>query len=61
MKDNEYSARNQYLYVFAPDDEKSPGLSEAFSGKSMSKSRKALMGFSCEQCGFTEFYTQTVS
>jgi hypothetical protein len=60
MKYNENSARDQYLYVFAPDDEKSPSLSEAFSGKPMSKSRKPLVAFACEQCGFTEFQVETV-
>jgi len=58
MKYNEYSAKNQYLYVFAPDDDASPDLSKMFSGKPMSKSRKALVGYYCEQCGFTEFYGQ---
>ncbi len=34
MKYNEYSARNKYLYIFAPDEDLSPDLSKMFSGKS---------------------------
>lgn len=60
MKYNEYAARNQYMYVFAPDDDSGPDLSKMFSGKPMSKGRKALVAFCCEQCGFTEFYGQTM-
>ncbi|MEW6083668.1 MAG: PF20097 family protein [Chloroflexota bacterium] len=60
MKYNEYSARNQYLYVFAPDDDSGPDLSKMFSGKPLSKDRKALVAFACNECGFTEFYSQTV-
>jgi predicted nucleic-acid-binding Zn-ribbon protein len=58
MKYNEYSTRNQYLYVFAPVDDSGPDLSKMFSGQSLSKSRKALVAFSCDHCGFTEFYGQ---
>lgn len=58
MKYNEYVMRNQYLYVFAPDEESGPDLSKMFSGKPLSKSRKALVAFCREQCGFTEFYGQ---
>ena len=57
---NEYSARNQYKYVFAADDESGPDLSKMFSSKPLSKSRKALIAFCCEQCGFTEFYSQAM-
>ncbi|MCI0550041.1 MAG: hypothetical protein L0287_03725 [Anaerolineae bacterium] len=60
MKYNEYSAKNQYLYVFAPDGDSGPDLSKMFSGKPLSKGRKALVAFACEQCGFTEFYSQTI-
>jgi predicted nucleic-acid-binding Zn-ribbon protein len=60
MKFNEYTARGQYMYVFAPDDDSGPDLSRMFSGKPMSKSRKALVAFACEQCGFTEFYSLAV-
>ena len=60
MRVNEYSARNQYLYVFAADGESGPDLSKMFSGKPLSKSRKALIAFCCEQCGFTEFYGQAM-
>lgn len=60
MKYNEYSARNQYLYVFAPDDDSGPDLSKMFSGKPLSKDRKALVAFACNECGFTEFYSQAM-
>ena len=56
MKFNEYSTKSQYMYVFAPDDDPGPDLSKMFSGKPLSKSRKALAAFCCENCGFTEFY-----
>ena len=59
MKYNEYSAPNQYLYVFAPDDDSGPDLSKMFSGKPLSKGRKALVAFACNECGFTEFYAQS--
>jgi predicted nucleic-acid-binding Zn-ribbon protein len=60
MKHNEYSARNKYLYVFAPDGDSSPDLSKMFSGSPMSKGRKALVAFACNDCGFTEFYSQAI-
>jgi predicted nucleic-acid-binding Zn-ribbon protein len=60
LKYNEYVARNQYMYVFVPDDDSGPDLSKMFSGKPLSKSRKALMAFACNQCGFTEFYAQPI-
>lgn len=60
MKHNEYSARKQYLYVFAPDDDSGPDLSKMFSGKPMSKGRKALVAFACDDCGFTELYSQAI-
>jgi len=60
MKFNEYSARNKYLYVFAPDEDSSPDLSKMFSGNPMSKGRKALVAFACDDCGFTEFYSQPI-
>src|SRR5689334_11635036 len=31
---------------------------QLFSGRPLSKSRKALIAFACDQCGFTEFYAQ---
>lgn len=58
LKFNEYVARNQYMYVFVPDDDSGPGLSKMLSGKPISKSRKALVAYCCEQCGYTEFYGQ---
>lgn len=60
MKFNEYSARGQYLYVFAPDNDTAPDLSKMFSGKPLSKSRNALVAFCCDQCGFVEFYGQMI-
>ncbi len=56
LKYNEYPTRNQYVYVFAPDEESGPDLSKAFSGKPLSKERKPLVSYCCEQCGFVEFY-----
>jgi len=56
MKVNEYSASGQYMYVFAPDNDAGPDLSKLFSGKPLSKYRKPLVAFCCEQCGFVEFY-----
>jgi predicted nucleic-acid-binding Zn-ribbon protein len=60
MKYNEYSARNKYLYVFAPDEDSGPDLSKMFLGNTMSKGRKALAAFACDDCGFTEFYSQPI-
>ena len=59
LKYNEYVAKNQYMHVFVPDEDVVPNLSKMFSGKPLSKSRKALVAFCCDQCGFTEFYGQT--
>jgi hypothetical protein len=53
MKFNEYSARNKYLYVFAPDEDSGPDLSKMFSGNPTSKGRKALVAFACDEWGFT--------
>lgn len=61
MKFNEYSMGGQYMYVFAPDNEPGPSLSKAFSSKPISQSRKALVAFCCDQCGFAEFYGQSVN
>ena len=60
LKFNEYTVGAKYMYVFARDDDSGPDLSKMFSGKPLSKSRKALLAFACEQCGFTEFYAQAV-
>ena len=60
MKHNEYSAGNKYLYVFAPDGDSSPSLSNMLSGSSASKDRKPLVAFACDDCGFTEFYSQAM-
>lgn len=56
LKHNEYTTQNKYLYVFTPDEESAPDLSRAFSGKPLSKERKVLVNFCCEECGFVEFY-----
>ena len=56
LKYNEYLASNRYLYVFAPDGESGPDLAKVFSGKPLSKERKSLVAFCCEECGFVEFY-----
>ena len=61
LKTNEYTARGQYMYVFAADDEQGPDLSKIFSGKPLSNSRKPLVAFSCESCGFVEFYGMAAS
>ena len=58
LKFNEYTVGGKYTYVFAPDDESGTDLSKMFSGKPLSKSRKALVAFCCTQCGFIEFYGQ---
>lgn len=60
LKYNEYTPGGKYMYVFAADDESGPDLSKMFSGKPLSKSRKPLVAFCCEQCGFTEFYGQAI-
>ncbi len=57
MKLNSYSTKKEYEYLFAPDNEVMPDLSSMLSGKS-SSSRKALVAFACNECGFTEFYSQ---
>jgi len=56
MKYNEYATREQYMYVFAPDDDPGPSLGQIFSGKTQSQARKSLAAFCCQNCGFTEFY-----
>ena len=52
LKRNEYTARNEYMYVFAADDEPGPDLSKMFSGKTLSKFRKPLAAFFGENCGW---------
>ena len=56
LERNQYIAKGQFMYVFAPDDEAGPSLKQAISGKS--DSRKGLVAYCCEQCGFVEFYGQ---
>jgi len=51
MKLNEYALGNKYMYLWASDAE---------TGPTHAKSRKALVAFCCEQCGFTEFYGQAL-
>ena len=60
LKLNEFVARNQYMYVFAPDGEPGPSLdlSKMIAGKSVSNARKPLVAFCCDACGFTELYGQ---
>jgi predicted nucleic-acid-binding Zn-ribbon protein len=60
LKHNEFTARGQYMYDFAPDGEPGPDLSKVFSGKPVLTSRKSLAAFCCEQCGFVEFYGTAV-
>lgn len=57
LRHNEYTVRYQHLYVFAPDEESGPDLSKAFSGKPLSKERKPLVAYCCNECGFVEFYS----
>ncbi len=59
MRLNEYSMGGKYLYLFAPDNESGPSLSKAISSNPASQ-RKALVAFCCDQCGFTEFYSQSM-
>jgi len=56
LKYNEYTSQSKYLYVFAPDEGSGPNLSRAFSRKPLSKDRKSLVAYCCEECGFVEFY-----
>lgn len=56
MKFTEFTLNRKHLYVLAPDDESEPELSKAFSGKPLSKDRKPLAEFGCDECGFVEFY-----
>ncbi|MCK6584234.1 MAG: PF20097 family protein [Anaerolineales bacterium] len=56
MKFNEYTLKSKYVYVFAPDEESAPDISKAFSGKPLSKERKPLAAYCCDECGFVEFY-----
>ena len=56
MRFNEYATGNRYMYVFAADNGSGPDLSSMFSNKSPSKFRKVLVAYSCDECGFTEFY-----
>ena len=58
MRYNEYAANQKYMYVFAPNNDSGPDLSKIFSGKPLSKDRKVLVAFACDECGFTEFYSQ---
>ena len=60
MKFNEYTTRGQYMYVFAADDETGPDLRKMLSGKPLSSSRRGLVAFACDKCGFTEFYSEVV-
>lgn len=57
MKRNEYAVRGQFMYLFAPDGEPGPSLSQALSSKA--PGRKGLVAYCCDQCGFVEFYGQS--
>jgi hypothetical protein len=54
LKKNEFTLGNDFLYVFAPDDEAGPSLGKNAAGKSAP--RKGLAGYCCEKCGFVECY-----
>ena len=54
MRTNEF-AGNQYMYVFAPDDDTS--LGHLFGGPTQSSPRRGLAAYACQKCGYTEFYT----
>jgi predicted nucleic-acid-binding Zn-ribbon protein len=55
---NQYIAKGQYMYLFAPDNEPGPSLAQAFSSKPAG--RKGLLAYCCNQCGFVEFYGQSL-
>jgi predicted nucleic-acid-binding Zn-ribbon protein len=55
MKHNEVEVGDQSLYVFAADEDSGSSLSSALKS---AKNRKALVAFACDDCGFTEFYSQ---
>ena len=57
MKHNEVSLGNKPLYVFSADEDAGSGIASALKG---AKSRKALVAFACDDCGFTEFYSQAL-
>ncbi len=56
MKWNEFASPTTLTYVFAPADEHGPDMSKASPSKPLSKGRKPLAAFCCENCGYTEFY-----
>jgi len=60
MKHNEFAVGNKHLYVFAPDGDSGPDLSKLSSWNSTSNGRKAMVAFACDDCGFTEFYSQAI-
>ncbi len=53
LKWNEFASATTPTYVFAPDGEHGPEVSKS---SPLSKGRKPLAAFCCENCGFTEFY-----
>ncbi len=59
LKLNEFVTGNQYMYVFAPDNDSGPDLSKALAGKPGVKGRKPLAAFCCDDCGYTELYGLT--
>ncbi len=56
LKWNEFASATTLTYVFAPDGEHGPDMSKATPSRPLSKGRKPLAVFCCENCGFTEFY-----
>ena len=56
MRKNEF-AGDQYMYVYAPDDDSGPSLGQVFGGKAQSSPRRGLAAYACQKCGYTEFYT----
>lgn len=54
---NEFASGTTPTYVFAPDGEHGPDMSAATPSRLLSKGRKLLAAFCCNNCGFTEFYS----
>jgi predicted nucleic-acid-binding Zn-ribbon protein len=54
MRFNEHVLQGKYLYLFSPDAE-TGGISGVLSGKA-NASRRPLVAYCCDQCGFIEWY-----
>ncbi len=61
LKWNEFASPATLTYVFAPDGEHGPDMSKASPGRPLPKGRKPLAAFSCNSCGYTEFYAVDVA